>query len=49
MNACIANNGGNGYKVAHMAKERLAREGRLPVSIRCDQFLAQTGGMQIIP
>lgn len=33
--------GGNDYKIKHMSKEKLRREGRLPVSIRCsDEALA---------
>ena len=28
--------GGNNYKVPHMNKERLEREGDLPLQVRCD-------------
>ncbi|KAG3146260.1 hypothetical protein PC128_g8875 [Phytophthora cactorum] len=35
MDDCIAQDGDNNYKPRHMKKEKLRREGRLPVSIRC--------------
>jgi hypothetical protein len=28
-------NGGNEYKLVHMNKERLEKEGRLPVAVQC--------------
>ncbi|KAG2774089.1 hypothetical protein PC129_g11839 [Phytophthora cactorum] len=35
MDDCIAQGGDNNYKPRHMKKEKLRREGRLPISIRC--------------
>ncbi|KAG3182273.1 hypothetical protein PC128_g14738 [Phytophthora cactorum] len=35
MDDCIAQGGDNNYKPRHMKKDKLRREGRLPVSIRC--------------
>ncbi|GJQ80312.1 hypothetical protein Trydic_g12195 [Trypoxylus dichotomus] len=34
--------GGNNYKIEHMNNERLRREGRLPVSIMCNQIAIKT-------
>jgi hypothetical protein len=28
--------GGIGYKIPHMGKEKMQREGRLPMALRCD-------------
>jgi hypothetical protein len=35
----IKANGGNEYKLPHMNKERLEREGRLPVAVHCTHLL----------
>lgn len=32
----MKDHGGNQFKIPHMKKEKLAREGALPVSITCD-------------
>jgi hypothetical protein len=34
-NSIMEHNGGNEYKLVHMNKEKLEREGRLPVTIQC--------------
>jgi hypothetical protein len=31
--------GGNGYQIPHMGKERLEREGRLPILLSCEAEL----------
>ncbi|KAH0638981.1 hypothetical protein KY290_036286 [Solanum tuberosum] len=36
MNEVMKDKGGNNYKVPHMNKERLEREGDLPLQVRCD-------------
>ncbi|KAE9033316.1 hypothetical protein PR003_g8949 [Phytophthora rubi] len=41
MDDCIAQAGDNNYKPRHMKKEKLWREGRLPVSIRCCERAGQ--------
>ena len=42
LESCMKVEGGNKYKLVHMGKEKLRREGRLPVSIECnpDSILA---------
>ncbi|KAG3106973.1 hypothetical protein PI124_g12259 [Phytophthora idaei] len=35
MDSCIKDKGGNNFKLRHMSKLRLEREGRLSISIRC--------------
>lgn len=40
MDEIIANNGGNNFQLRHMSKERLEREGRLPVSIAVSDAVA---------
>jgi hypothetical protein len=35
MDACILGAGGNAFRPRHMAKAKLEREGRLPVSLPC--------------
>jgi hypothetical protein len=37
MDSCIQASGSNKYRIAHMAKAKLEREGRLPVSISCSE------------
>ena len=39
MEQVILHNGNNNYKIRHMSKQRLEREGRLPLSIDCSQDL----------
>ena len=34
-------NGSNDYKVPHMGKDRLIREGRLPVQLECSKELVE--------
>lgn len=38
MNDCIRAGGDNAFKIAHMSKKSLEREGRLPCSIRCSRL-----------
>ncbi|KAG6948096.1 hypothetical protein JG687_00015687 [Phytophthora cactorum] len=40
MESCIRNGGENKYKLAHMSKAKLRREGRLPLSIPCSAHTA---------
>ncbi|GMF46400.1 unnamed protein product [Phytophthora lilii] len=35
MDLCIRDGGGNAFKLPHMAKAKLEREGRLPTSVQC--------------
>lgn len=35
MEECLYIGGGNHYKLSHMSKDKLRREGRLPVSLIC--------------
>ncbi|GMF25502.1 unnamed protein product [Phytophthora lilii] len=35
MDSCIRDGGGNAFKLPHMAKGKLEREGRLPTSVQC--------------
>mmetsp|Transcript_991 Transcript_991/g.1748 ORF Transcript_991/g.1748 Transcript_991/m.1748 type:complete len:220 (+) Transcript_991:3956-4615(+) len=41
MEECILHNGNNNYKIRHMSKQRLEREGRLPISIDCNPAVLQ--------
>ncbi|KAG6956316.1 hypothetical protein JG688_00011482 [Phytophthora aleatoria] len=41
MDKRIQEYGGNAFKPAHMAKARLEKEGRLPLSLRCSDRTAE--------
>ncbi|GMF51686.1 unnamed protein product [Phytophthora fragariaefolia] len=40
MDDCVAADGDNTFKIRHMSKSKLAREGRLPLSIKCSAIPA---------
>lgn len=42
MESTMLASGGNDYKIQHISKEKLRREGRLPVSITCSQTAIET-------
>jgi hypothetical protein len=42
MEQCILHHGNNDFKIPHMSKQKLEREGRLPLSISCSSMLMDT-------
>ncbi|ETL87963.1 hypothetical protein L917_12953 [Phytophthora nicotianae] len=49
MNKCIEEKGGNDFKPVHMRKAHLAKEGRLPLSIRCSSTAAEVLSLSVVP